>query len=220
MFLELDNILTPAEVAHLTALSTQIKFIDGKASNPANISKDNLQADVTDPRNAEATNLLGHALARSGPFIDFAMPKRVGPPQLLRYGPGMKYGAHGDAALMAVSGSSLRSDLSCTIFLNDPASYQGGELVLHLGTRPVPIKGRPGSAVVYPSTQLHEVRPVQSGVRLVAITFIESLVADEHCRTQLYEIGEVLALEGLKMTWLNRVRLELVQQNLKRMWTR
>jgi len=57
-----------------------------------------------------------------------------------------------------------------------------------------------------------------AGTRLVAITFIESLIADEHCRTQLYELGEVLALEGLKMTWLNRVRLELVKDNLKRMW--
>jgi len=218
MFLELDNVLTATEVAHLTAISGQLRFVDGKLSNPANISKDNLQADYTDPRNAEATNILAAALARSVPFMEFAMPRRVAPPQMLRYGPGMKYGAHGDSALMPVGATPLRSDLSCTIFISDPASYQGGELVIHLGTRPVAIKGRPGSAVVYPSTQLHEVRPVQAGMRMVAITFIESLVSDEHCRTQLYEIGEVLALEGLKMSWLNRVRLELVQQNLKRMW--
>jgi PKHD-type hydroxylase len=220
MFLELDGVLTPAEVAHVTALSSQMKFIDGKSSNPANITKENMRADFTDPRNAEATNLLGNALARATPFIDFCMPRRVAPPSMLRYDAGMKYGAHGDAALMTVGGPLLRSDLSCTIFLSDPAAYQGGELVIHLGTRPVAIKGRPGSVVVYPSTQLHEVRPVTAGTRLVAITFIESLVPDEHRRTQLYEIAEVLALEGLKMNWLNRVRLELAVQNLKRMWTK
>lgn len=220
MFLELDDLLMPTEVTQLTALSSELKFIDGKASNPANISKDNLQADPAGPRYGESTAILGKALTRSRPFMDFCLPRRVAPPQMLRYGPGMKYGAHGDAALMAVGDTPLRSDLSCTVFLSDPASYQGGELVIHLGTRPVAVKGRPGSALVYPSTQLHEVRPVQAGLRLVAITFIESFIADEHCRTQLYEISEVLALEGLKMTWLNRVRLELVLENLKRMWTR
>jgi PKHD-type hydroxylase len=220
MFLELEGVLTPAEVAHLTALSGQLNFVDGKASNPNNITKDNMQADFADPRNGEATNLLAAALTRSTHFTEFAVPRRVAPPQLLRYGPGMKYGAHGDVAMMTINGQPLRSDLSCTIFLSDPASYQGGELVIHLGTRPVAIKGRPGSAIVYPSTQLHEVRPVQAGTRLVAITFIESQIPDEQYRTQLYEINEVLALEGLKMTWLNRVRLELAVQNLKRLWSR
>ena len=81
------------------------------------------------------------------------------------------------------------------------------------------IKGKAGEAFVYPSNMMHEVRPVHSGVRLVSITFIESLIADEHCRTQLYELKEVLALEGLKLDWVSRVRLELVSQNLTRMWS-
>ena len=87
-----------------------------------------------------------------------------------------------------------------------------------LGTRPVVFKGEPGDAIVYPSTMLHEVRPVRSGPRLVSITFIESRIADEHRRNQLYELNEIGALEGLKMSWQNRVRLELVRQNLLRMW--
>jgi PKHD-type hydroxylase len=76
----------------------------------------------------------------------------------------------------------------------------------------------PGDAIVYPSTLLHEVRPVRAGQRLVSITFIESMIADEYRRTQLYELNEIGALEGLKMDWQNRVRLELVRQNLFRMW--
>jgi PKHD-type hydroxylase len=67
---------------------------------------------------------------------------------------------------------------------------------------------------------LHEVRPVRSGTRLVSITFIESAVPDEYKRTQIYELNEVAALEGLNMQWQNRVRLETVRQNLLRMWSK
>ncbi len=94
-----------------------------------------------------------------------------------------------------------------------------GELVVHLGTRPVVVKGEAGSVTVYPSTQLHEVIPVRRGTRLVSITFIESMVPDEFLRTQLYELNEVAALEGLKMTWENRVRLDGVRNNLLRLWS-
>jgi PKHD-type hydroxylase len=131
----------------------------------------------------------------------------------------MKYGAHADAPYMMVSGVRLRSDLSCTVFISDPATYEGGELVVHLGTRPIAFKGAPGDAVLYPSTLLHEVRPVRTGVRLVSITFIESLIADEHRRTQLYELNEVAALEGLNMRMENRIRFEVVRANLLRLWS-
>ncbi len=106
-----------------------------------------------------------------------------------------------------------------TIFLNDPASYQGGELVIHLGAKPVAIKGEPGSAIAYPSTTLHEVRPVTEGERLVAITFIESQIVDERLREILYTLNEVAALEGLKMEWDNRMRLEHVRHSLHRIWS-
>ncbi len=136
----------------------------------------------------------------------------------------MKYGAHADVAYMSVANGSssfqLRSDLSCTVFLNDPGSYQGGELVLHVGTLPIPIKGQPGDAFVYPSTLLHEVRPVVTGQRLVAITFIESLVPDEQDRNTLFELKEILSLEGLKMDWVSRVRMDVAIQNLMRRWSR
>ena len=91
---------------------------------------------------------------------------------------------------------------------------------MHLGTRPVVIKGEPGSVVVYPSTQLHEVMAVRRGQRLVSITFIESQIPEEFLRTQLYELSEVAALEGLKMEWSNRVRLDAVRNNLLRLWAR
>jgi PKHD-type hydroxylase len=220
MILELKDFLNPAEVARLTALSRELKFVNGRISNPANTSKDNLQADAADPRFAESTKIVADAFARSEPFRDFAFPRRIAPPLLCRYEPGMKYGAHADAAHLQVEGSILQSDLSATVFIADPASYQGGELVIHLGTRPLVAKGAPGEVIVYPSTMLHEVRPVRSGTRLVSITFIESAVPDEYKRTQIYELNEVAALEGLNMQWQNRVRLETVRQNLLRMWSK
>ena len=72
----------------------------------------------------------------------------------------------------------LRSDLSCTVFIGDPSTYEGGELAMVLGNQTLAFKGSPGEAIVYPSTLLHEVVPVRSGQRLVSITFIESHVAD------------------------------------------
>jgi len=90
--------------------------------------------------------------------------------------------------------------------------------VLHLGNHPVAIKGMPGEAFVYPSTTLHEVRAVKSGQRLVMITFIESLVPDEQERNTLVELKDVLSLEGLKISWSSRVRMEVVIQNLMRQW--
>jgi len=222
MILEIKGFLTPDEVARLTALAGQLKFVNGRVSNPANISKDNLQADASDPRYGESVQIVHNAFARSEEFRNFAFPKRMMPPLLARYEPGMKYGAHADAALLQIDAKSppLQSDISATVFIADPRSYEGGELVIHLGTRPVAIKMMPGEAVIYPSTMLHEVRPVRSGTRIVSITFIESLIPDEHKRTQLYELNEVAALEGLKMDWQNRVRLETVRMNLTRMWSR
>jgi PKHD-type hydroxylase len=224
VFLEQRDFLTQAEVARLTALGREMPFIDGRLSNPHNITKMNQQGDVTDARHAEASRIVSEAFARSRPFQDFAMPKIVAPPLLARYEPGMKYGAHSDVAFMQVlrdgALTPLRSDISATVFLNDPRSYDGGELVLHLGTRPVPIKGAAGELFAYPSTLLHEVRPVTKGQRLVSITFIESLVPDERDRNALFELKDVWALEGLKMDWVNRVRMGVVLENLTRLWSR
>jgi PKHD-type hydroxylase len=224
LFLEQRDFLTPAEVARLTALAKELRFVDGRLSNPHNVTKANLQADMSDPRYGESVKIVMDAFDRSRPFQDFAMPRKIAPPLMARYEPGMKYGAHADVPFMNVTidgaVTQLRSDISCTVFLNDPATYAGGELVLHVGTRPVVIKGAPGEAFVYPSTLLHEVRPVTHGQRLVSITFIESLVPDERERNALFELKEVLSLEGLKMDWISRVRMEVALNNLTRLWSR
>jgi PKHD-type hydroxylase len=220
MFLEIKEFLNPPEVARLRELAGRVQFVDGRISNPHNQAKKNLQANEADPHYAESSKIVSDAFARSAPFRDFAFPRHVAPPLLARYEVGMTYGAHADTSHMRFGPEIHRSDLSATVWLNPPASYDGGELVVHLGTQPLTIKGEPGSVIVYPSTQLHEVLPVRRGQRLVSITFIESMIPEEFHRTQLYELSEVAALEGLKMDWSNRVRLDAVRNNLLRLWTR
>ncbi|MGE0030510.1 MAG: Fe2+-dependent dioxygenase [Steroidobacteraceae bacterium] len=219
MFLKIKNLLTSQECERLVALAGQLHFVDGRVSNPANTAKQNLQADPADPNYTESVRIVTTALARSQEFGSFALPKRVAPPLLCRYEAGMKYGAHADSAIIQLTQTKVRSDLSCTVFIAEPSSYEGGELAMVLGNQSLAFKGSPGDAIVYPSTLWHEVVPVRSGQRLVSITFIESHVADAHQRLQLYELNEIAALEGLRMDPDNRVRLDVVRQNLLRMWS-
>jgi PKHD-type hydroxylase len=160
------------------------------------------------------------ALQRSEMARDFTFPQRVAVPVLTRYGIGMNYGAHIDSAFLPGGDQPMRSDVSCTMFVSDASEYAGGELIVHLGTEDVRIKGKAGQAVFYASTTLHAVAPITSGERLVVITFIESQIQDAMQRDLLYSLNEVRALEGLKMDWQNRTRLEYVSSNLHRMWAR
>jgi PKHD-type hydroxylase len=219
MLLKVRNLLNSADIERLRTLARDMIFVDGRVSNPANVAKNNLQADAADKRYAESVQIVNAALWRSREFVDFALPKKIAPPLLCRYEPGMKYGAHADAAILQVGNARLRSDISCTVFVNEPASYEGGELSIVVGNQAIAFKADAGDAIVYPSTTMHEVVPLRSGQRLVSITFIESLIADQHQRAQVYELNEIAALEGNNMQWESRVRLDVVRQNLLRMWS-
>lgn len=220
MFLQIENFLSADEVKSIGEIARQAKFIDGRRSNPHNATKDSEIGDPTDPLSQKASQIALAALQRNEEARNFVFPRRVAVPSLCRYAAGMKYGPHVDAAYLPVGQQPLRSDVSCTMFISNPADYQGGELVAHLGTEIVRIKGNAGSAVFYPSTTLHQVVPVSTGERLVLITFIESQIPDQMQRDLLYSLGEVRALEGLKMDWRNRMQLEYVIANLHRMWSR
>ena len=220
MFLQIDDFLTAEEVQAVAQLARQTQFIDGRRSNPHNTTKNSVVGDPADPQGQRASQIALAAFQRSEAARDFVFPQRVAIPQLARYETGMNYGPHVDAAFLAVGAQPLRSDMSCTMFISEPASYQGGELVVYLGSEAVRIKGNAGSAVFYASTALHQVAPVTVGERLVMITFIESQIPDQMHRELLYTLGEVKALEGLKIDWRNRTRLEYVIANLQRMWAK
>jgi PKHD-type hydroxylase len=219
MFLQIENLLTNAEVQTVADIARQARFIDGRRSNPHNVTKDSVIVDPADPLGQQASQIAATALQRSDEVREFVFPRRIALPSLVRYGVGMKYGPHTDAAYLSIAPEPLRSDVSCTIWLADPGSYQGGELIAHFGSELVRLKGKPGSAVFYPSTTIHQVMPVTSGERLVFITFIESMIPDQLQRDLLYALGEVRALEAAKMDWRNRTQLDYVIQNLQRLWS-
>lgn len=221
MILEIPDLLTRLELKRLQQIGAEATFVNGRLSNPHNKTKNNQQIDHAAPGYSESNQLIMSALVRHEGFRDFAMPAKIAPPLLCKYDTGMSYGSHCDVALLPLKQlkTILRSDLSATLFLQDPSSYEGGELVLHLENRKVPIKLPAGGLVIYPSTMLHEVTEVTRGQRLVAITFIESQIIDERHRLMIYTLGEVSALEGLTMKPENRNRLDLVRHNLIRMWS-
>jgi PKHD-type hydroxylase len=217
MFLEINGLLNSSEIARMRDLASTLTFVDGRASNPSSTVKQNLQADHKSPQFAESSNVVMGALMRSPQFQGFTLPQRIAPPMLTKYEPGMRYGAHADSAFLPAPGAPLRSDISATIFIADPASYDGGELAVQLGTRTETFKGEPGYAIIYPSTTLHEVKPVTRGARLCAITFIQSQVQDAWQRYLLYELTDSTAGENIRPE--NRARLEVVMNNLWRMWS-
>ena len=219
MFLEIPDLLTPEEIAELRHIGATAQFVDGRISNPHSKVKNNLLINERDAF-TRSSQIFAVALQRHEEFNNWVFPKTFAHPMLTKYAGGGNYGVHADAVFMPMGPGRppLRADLSCTIFVSDPATYDGGELSVQLGTKTVEIKGAAGSAIVYPSTTLHQVKPVTRGERLVGLTFIESRVADPTHRDLLYELNEVAALEGLKMDWDNFTRLQRVQMGLLRLW--
>ena len=211
------QVLTEEEIAECRRIAAGAQFVHGRITNPHNKAKDNEQ--LHEPATyQQSAKILHAALMRSEEFVNFAFPVSMAPPLITRYQPGMHYGAHTDVAYIKLPGGTLRSDLSCTIFLNDPDSYEGGSLNIELGDAAIQFKLPPGFAIIYPSDTLHQVDEVTKGERLVAITFIQSRVPDPFRRNLLYNLNEVAALEGLTMQPENFTRLQLIQNQLLRYW--
>ena len=211
------QILTEAEIAECRRIAAAAPFVHGRITNPHNKAKDNEQLHDAGAHQ-KSSELLRTAMLRSAEFMEFAFPIALAPPLMTRYKPGMKYGAHADAAFIQLPGATIRSDLSCTIFLNDPESYEGGALRIELGDAEIQFKLPAGFAIIYPSDTLHQVEEVTKGERLVAISFIQSRVPDPFRRNLLYNLNEVAALEGLNMQAENFTRLQLIQNQLLRYW--
>jgi PKHD-type hydroxylase len=217
MFNTIENVLTAPELGELRAIAARAKFIDGKISAPGATVKNNVV--IGDPDLVgRSAQIVADALYRNEDFRVIAFPKAMMPPILTKYGTGMYYGTHVDAAFMPHMSRSLRSDLSCTIFLSDLDEYGGGALIARLGSTEVALRAPAGAAIIYPSTTLHRVEEVTSGERLVALTFIESRIAETEKRELLYELNEVGAIAGEKMDIDTYTRLQRVQENLLRLW--
>lgn len=215
----LPNVLTAAELHAVTELLPQVRFADGRATNPASGVKHNLQAPQEDPANARIAQIARDALFRHADLRIYARPRTMARATVVRYEPGMDYGWHVDEALFPSTPPS-RSDLSCTLFLNPPQDYDGGELTIQLGDQELAYKLEPGNAILYPSTTIHRVTPVTRGTRIAAITWLHSWIADIQQRELLVQLDEAraLALRGAPGDARLLVLLESLRTNLFRMW--
>lgn len=210
------EILDPGEVAKLMRWSKTLLFEDGTVTNPDNSLKRNLQV-RRDANYQQAAQIFQQAIARNEYFRDYTYARNIAPPLMTKYDPGMQYGEHVDVPFVR-STPPLRSDISMTIFISAPDSYEGGELVIRAADKEIKIKERAGRAIIYPSTYYHRVAPVTHGTRVVAITFIESAVRNAAQREILVELQEFLHENAEKVGLEAQMRLEYVKSNLERMW--
>lgn len=212
----LPKVLNSAELTAVDELLPQVGFGDGRATNPGSSVKQNLQAPQEDPANMRIAEIARAALFRHAELRVLAQPRTLARTTVVRYEPGMTYGWHVDEALFP-STPPIRSDLSCTVFLNDPASYDGGELTIQLGAQELSYKLTRGDAILYPSTTIHQVAPVTRGVRIAAITWLQSWIADAQQRELLIQLEEARARAGTDDPRL-AVLLASLRSNLFRMW--
>ncbi len=189
MLITIPDILDQAGLVRINELLEQGQFKDGKltAGWHAKLVKNNTQLSGRDKAAKQATAFLTNALQRNPTFARATLLRRMRPLLFSRYQPGMEYGNHVDDAIMG-SDRGFRTDVSFTVFLNDPESYQGGELVMDSAVGEQKFKLSAGSAVVYPSTTLHRVAPVTEGTRQVAVSWIQSLVRSAEHREIIYDI--------------------------------
>jgi PKHD-type hydroxylase len=190
MHYQIFPILDAAQVGRiLDELSLQT-FVDGKATAEgiARDAKNNLQARRSGDALQALDQLVRTSLYGNRDFQAFALPKRILVPIFSRYEPGMEYGAHVDSGIMNMAGDPLRTDLAVTLFLSPPESYDGGELKLALPYGEEEIKLAAGEGVVYSASTVHRVAPVTRGVRLAAVTWVQSAVRDERMRDILFDL--------------------------------
>jgi len=216
--LQLDDLLTPAEVARVRDTLGRAPFETGTKTGKKTL-KNNLQADRTHAEVQTATRAVLNKMFARSEFTGFAMPKNA---MLMfnRYDVGMTYKDHIDAALMGPSqAQALRADLSFTVFLTDPADYEGGEFVLQSPFGEQRIKKPAGSFMCYPSDMLHRVDPVTKGSRWAAVGWIQSFLPDPRQRAVIEH------LEDLRRRLVRDYpdspypeEFGQVHQNLLRMW--
>lgn len=221
MLLTIPDLLNPAQIDKIHQTLEGAPFVDGKltAGFAAARVKHNEELRPEPERMQRLIRIIMASLGHHPTFRFGVLPQRVADPIIARYTPGMAYGEHVDDPIMGTTGPRFRSDVSMTIFLNDPASYEGGELVIRTPFGEQRVKLVAGAAVVYPSSSLHRVAPVTSGERLVALTWIQSHVRDPARRELLYELN--LARERLLREAPGEDSTAYVDRsyaNLVRMW--
>ena len=186
MQIVIANVLSADEIKLVREQLSAAAFVDGRATAgwAAKLVKENLQARGDDRSLETARKLIADRILGNELFRLAARPKALTPLLLSRYEPGMRYGSHVDDALM----HGMRTDVSFTLFLSDPADYAGGELVIESAAGEDSFKLDAGSLVAYPSAALHHVAEVTRGARLAAVGWARSYVRDSAKRELLFDL--------------------------------
>jgi PKHD-type hydroxylase len=217
MQIVIGNILSAEEIATVTATLARAPFVDGRATAgfAARLVKDNLQAEGADRSLETIRKLVAERILAHDVFRMAVRPKALTPLLFSRYEPGMHYGSHVDDALM----DGVRTDVAFTLFLCDPASYDGGELTIESAAGEEAFKLEPGALVAYPATSLHRVTDVTRGARLAAVGWARSFIRDPARRELLFDLDS--ARRQLFARAGKSAEFDLIAKsfaNLMRMW--
>lgn len=223
MYLRVPKFLNDKNLKFVDELIANSQFIDGTATTggPTKAAKRNLQIDFTAHPQRDQLMQVISATLNSNPMLRAAtLPLRMTQPLLNKYATGMSYGWHIDNPIMTMGGAPIRTDIACTIFLNNSADYQGGELVVRTSSGDARVKLERGDAFVYPATSRHQVLEVTSGERLAMVFWIQSMVADASKREILHDLG--IAYDRILKESPDSEALQSIQRsqtNLLRRWS-
>src|SRR6478609_10764448 len=196
MLIAIPQVLDSDGVARLRAVVDAGEWVDGNVTSgpQAALAKRNEQLDESSMAAREGGRIVLDALGRAPLFIAAALPLKIFPPLFNRYAGGQDFATHVDNAVRIQRGSEfrVRSDLSATLFLADPDSYEGGELLIDGQFGAQAIKLPAGDMVLYPSSSLHRVTPVTSGARVASFFWIQSMVRDDAARRVLFELDQAV----------------------------
>ena len=224
MLIEIADVFTADEVDEMRTRLLAEPWVDGKVTAGQRSARDKFNRQLNE--DSALGLLFGQRilarLSENALFMSAALPKRIYPPLFNRYSGGEAFGFHIDNAIRGIKGvrERVRTDLSATLFLTDPQTYDGGELVIRdtFGERSVKLPA--GHLVLYPGTSVHKVNPVTRGERVAAFFWIESLVREDSQRSLLLDMD--VAIQRLNAQHADDeslLQLSGVYHNLLRRWS-
>jgi len=192
VLIEIPNVLDASKLSNIRDILGKVEFIDGKhsAGQAARRVKNNEEMKQGTQQAEFLDHLVMSSLAENADFRSSALPYRVAQPVFARYTQGMHYGDHVDDPVMGSGPEKFRTDVSITVFLNNPDDYEGGELIINTTYGEKAVKLPAGSAVLYPSASVHRVTEITRGERLAAIIWLQSMVRDAGQRELLYQLDQ------------------------------
>jgi PKHD-type hydroxylase len=224
MLIAIPQVLDADGVSRLRAVIDAGEWVDGNVTSgpQAALAKRNEQLTENSAAARDGGAIVLEALGRAPLFIAAALPLKIFPPLFNRYAGGQDFGIHVDNAVRIQRGSEfrVRSDLSATLFLADPDSYEGGELLIEGQFGAQAVKLPAGDMVLYPSSSLHRVSPVTGGTRVASFFWIQSMVRDDAARRTLFELDQAVQRLAGQLGQGDRSVVDLtgVYHNLLRRW--